>query len=474
MPGRFRLAPLLLVVATMGAAPALAQVQRAPREFRGLFGGSRAAPGQSRTSLSLTFTAMGGYDDAVLGSQGATPTPTPQQMTASGYNGLGLAELLFRHGTEDRHVEASGLGAVNVYSVANAGTSKNVRGGLRAQTRLARRSTLRASVGAGYQDYFTLAAVPIVLGPDQTAPPPTSADFAVADRRLVDLRAGADLDHGWNRSHSTALRYTFDRVDYDAAPPAAGGIRYLYLGDSWRQRGAVEHTVAFSRQASLLGSYSYSVSEMDREDGTIRPMDEQRIEVTARYEKRVSPRRTLVLEAGAGGSLMDTVDDATRQPVEYWSTIGHALARIDIGRSWSAQALYQRGYELRQGFNEPFFTDQVRATLGGFIGRRFDLVFQGGYATGVLGLASTRAGGNPYRSRDGSVQARFALASSAALVASYVRYYYEFDHPDLLPAGFARRNDRQVARVGLTFWLPLLGSWRQPGGTAAPAAGMEN
>lgn len=114
----------------------------------------------------------------------------------------------------------------------------------------------------------------------------------------------------------------------------------------------------------------------------------------------------------------------------------------------------------------PFFTDQVTTTVGGYVGRRFDLVFTGGYATGVLGLTVE----NPYRSWDGSAQARYALTSTTAVIATYLRYYYEFERPNLLPPGFAPTNDRQAFRVGLTFWLPLVGSWRDAAGTAAAPA----
>jgi hypothetical protein len=172
----------------------------------------------------------------------------------------------------------------------------------------------------------------------------------------------------------------------------------------------------------------------------------------------VSARKTLSLEGGVGGALLDTENELTRERADFWETVGHARARIDIGRSWSAQGSYERGYELRQGYTVPFFRDDVSATVGGYIGRRFDLVFSAGYSTGVLGLTVE----NPYESWDGSVQARYALTSTAAVIASYLRYYYEFDRPNLLPQGFAPNNDRQVFRVGLTFWLPLVGSWREP------------
>jgi hypothetical protein len=461
---------LLLVLVTMAATSAWAQVQRVPREYRGLFGGSRNEPGTSQTSLSFSLTAMGGYDDNVLGSGGGTPGTTPEALTASGYNGLGTTELVFRHGKTDRFVEARGSGAVNVYSVEGTDTAHSFDAALRAETKAGRRSTLRANAGTTYQNYFTLAAVPIVLGPDAEVPAATSADFAVADRRSWAQRADAAYERGWNRSQTTTLRYLFDRVDYDEAPIEEEGVRFSYLGDSWSHTGSIDHRVALGRRSSLSGQYSYRNSATQRLDGTDRPFDEQRAEVTLRYEKRLSPRKTLSLEGGVGGALLDTESELTREPAEYWSTIGHARGRVDIGRSWSVQAFYQRGWELRQGFTVPFFTDEVTATVGGYIGRRFDLVFTGGYSTGVLGVTIE----NPYFSRDGSVQARYALTATTALIASYFRYYYEFDRPNLLPPGLAPTNDRQVFRLGLTFWLPLLGSWREPVVDPADAPGRQD
>jgi hypothetical protein len=365
---------------------------------------------------------------------------------------------VFRHGKSERFVEATGGGSLNVYSVEGTNTAHSLQASVRAETKAGRRSTLRGNAGATYQNYFTLAAVPIVVGPDAEAPDSSSADFAVSDRRSWTQRAGADYSHGWGRSQTTTLRYLYDRVDYEDPPDREDDVRFAFLGDSWRQTGAVEHGITIGRRSSVSGRYSYTDSRTERIDGTERPFEEQRAEITVRYEKRVSPRKTLSLEGGVGGALLDTENELTRERADFWETVGHARARIDIGRSWSAQGSYERGYELRQGYTVPFFRDDVSATVGGYIGRRFDLVFSAGYSTGVLGLTVE----NPYESWDGSVQARYALTSTAAVIASYLRYYYEFDRPNLLPQGFAPNNDRQVFRVGLTFWLPLVGSWREP------------
>lgn len=466
-----RLLCAAVVLATAGAGPAEGQVRRAPREYRGLFGGNRSAPGQSQTSLSLTFTAMGGYDDSVLGSQGSTPGSTPEALSASGYNGVGLTELRFRHGRDERYVEATAGGAVNVYSVTGADTTQNAQAEVRAQLMLGRRTTVRATAGTAYQDYFTLAAIPIVVEPGAEPPSATSADFAVSDRTSWAHRASAELSRGWGRSQTTTVRYLIDRTEYDEPPARDDGVRFVFQGDA-RSRGAtVDHRVALGRRASVAAHYAYRDSRTERPDGTARPFEEQRVEVSGRYERRVSRRRLLSIEAGAGGSLSDTVDELTRAPSEFWSTTGHARTRLDIGRSWAAQASYQRGWELRQGFTAPFFTDTVTASVGGYLGRRIDLVFSGGYATGVLGAG--QAVDSRYRSRDASAQARFALTGSAAFIVSYLRYYYEFDRPDLLPPGFRPTNDRQVVRAGLTFWVPLVGSWRQPAGEGAAGAAAE-
>jgi hypothetical protein len=457
LPG---LVPAIAVLVTVAAASASAQQVQppSPRPYRGLFGGQRPAPGEASTTLSLTLSAQGGYDDNVLGGGsfggGGGLNPQDPRFTESGYTGVGSASLTFDHGTPDFGVDATFTSAVTGYSVTGADLSQYYVGDVGMRKKLGRASTVRIGANAAYQNYFSIGSFAGLVPPTESdLVDSNNPDYGIYDRQSVSMGAYLNLDRTWGRTHSSSAGATLRRQEYlgDDQRSEFG------TGDSWSANAS--HTIRLSRRASVRATYSYTEGTIARRDGSDRPLATQRMEGTFVYDRQLSPRRRLSFEAGAGATVMDTPSDLLRQPTQQWGAVGHARVATNIGRSWSTSANYDRGWEIRYGYGAPFFTDTVVASVGGYLNRRLDLSFSGGWSRGSTGVTVEV----PYSSRMGSAQVRYALTRTTALMANYFRYFYQFDSPDPLPEGVLQENDRHAFRVGISFWLPLYGTYGRPG-----------
>jgi hypothetical protein len=100
---------------------------------------------------------------------------------------------------------------------------------------------------------------------------------------------------------------------------------------------------------------------------------------------------------------------------------------------------------------DPFIGDRVVASLGGFIGRRTDLYFSGGYVTGSFGLSDRN-----FDTAVAGARFRTALTRNLALFAQYFYYQYTFAESVAEDLFVPTAQERQGFRAGLTIWVPLL------------------
>jgi hypothetical protein len=57
-----------------------------------------------------------------------------------------------------------------------------------------------------------------------------------------------------------------------------------------------------------------------------------------------------------------------------------------------------------------------------------------------------------------SLQFRVSLTDTIAATANYYYYYHRYSNPASLPEGFPADYDRHAVRVGLTLWVPFIGT----------------
>jgi hypothetical protein len=447
---RLSLAVASAIVWAMTVVSVWAQVQPPPRDYDGLFGGSRTQPGDSLHQLTLDLTGLAGWDDDV-GAAATGGLPSGSQINEGSFIGEGQSQLAYRYGRQQRYLRLTGGGTGRTYSALDYTWQVDAGGSAEFYSRMGRDATFRASHSSSYQNFLVVgnfgALTPLF---ESDIVPGSGPSFGISRHRAWSNDSSVSVSQQWSQRHETNVR---------------GGTRYVHSLDADFQdlltyEGLAQHSIAVSRSTSVGGGYAYSHSDYNRLDDTSRPVETQTADVSVQYERRLSPTRGLSLQAGVGGTRIDTISERTDAPIDQWSASGSAAAATDIGRSWSVRGSYVRGWSMQEAFTEPLFSDSIGLSVGGYLNRRTDLVFSAGYSNGRVGFSDDE----DYTSTAGAVQARFALSRNSALFASYVYYRYDFQNPASLPTGTPQLFNRQVVRVGVSLWLPLVGVF-QGGGT---------
>jgi hypothetical protein len=102
----------------------------------------------------------------------------------------------------------------------------------------------------------------------------------------------------------------------------------------------------------------------------------------------------------------------------------------------------------------PFTTDQITLQLNGAAGRVSLSVF-GAYTAG-----STLAGQpGSYTAAAATAQVNYGLARCCGIFANFNYYDHQLRDVSALPVEFPATYGRHAIRVGLSYWLPLYGSF---------------
>jgi hypothetical protein len=138
--------------------------------------------------------------------------------------------------------------------------------------------------------------------------------------------------------------------------------------------------------------------------------------------------------------------------IRYFMTGGATLTH-DIGRSWSARALYRREMTFLEGLATPFLSSGATLSVGGYVGRRVDMSVTAGYADA---LHKFSPGSPTLVTYTGAGRLRVALNRYSLAYVQYFHYQYRFDGADAVIPTLPPSLERSGVRGGLTFWLPLL------------------
>lgn len=458
------------VLVTLAAGSVQAQVpsggERDPRArgpYRGLFGGNAADP-NSRQSLDLYAGLFGGYDDDVTGAQGqggagggGTSPGDPRAQASSDYLG-GSLRLQYRRSIVDRLSFSANAGANSSYyrdlddllaTSYNAGAALNWA--------INNRTRLSLTQSFQFSPFFSFAVFPI----------PGVADLVdVAPVPGFDTRVVRQDNYGYGTSLSfsrqTTRRSTFSAdANYQRTDFAQGGDFDYQDAQNWGAGARWSYSLSRSASARLgyayrTGNYAVRREDAGGEDPAIHTLD-----VGIDYAKALSFSRNTRLSFSTGTAAFRSVGqqvDASADGDFRFTVIGNARLTHALGQSWVAALTYNRDLQLVNGFSEPFLTDAVVASIGGFLGPRVRLTLATGVNWGDYGYG-LEVDADRRRTRTAYVTPalQFALTSYLAVEASYFYYRYRFDEgAAVLPDGFLPRYERQGFRVGLSTWVPLL------------------
>jgi hypothetical protein len=439
-----------LVVCTLPAiAEAQQVVQRPTRPYRGLFGGARPPdPNRVHQELTLNSSGLFGYDDYLTpGSQGQSGEIDPGQPGVSGGTALVDAQLQYWVGkattffSTDFRTRWTGYGGVDADPTLGADLAVS------AQTQAGRRNVVQFNQTLSFEPSLVLAAFqPLAEDIGSTALPESGVGSGFVGQRSRSNNTSANLEHRWSAKHATSAgasyfqRTYLDELGYDSNALSAD----------------VQHTTNVNRSSTFGGSYSYSDSEFQDPSGFLVPLTEHTASAEAGYRRRLSRTRQMEISGGMGATFVKTVNAGDYVPQSYWTPAAHALFRYDIGRSWALGADYRRAVNVLQGVSlETFATNAFNISADGVVGQRIEMAF-----STALSMGSTTVGEDfgRYEAYSGSAQLRYALARNIAVSTVYDYYYYRL-RDVARPLGLPPEYDRNAVRVGVTVWLPLLGSF---------------
>jgi hypothetical protein len=401
---------------------------------------------QSAQALSLNVSALGTYDDNIIGGDGAIAASQARQ---NGYYTSGSATLFYSKRLRRAQFVADGGASLQYYpdlatQIQQPLDAYNATAGLLFEFA---RSRLRVSQSIRHQPFFGFDLAEPVVNPDVALigvnNPSLRTDLALFSEPVITHDTAASL-------YSPISRRTWIDVSYGYG----GSTRSEFWPTLNGQSAGIRVTRSAVRSLQFNAGYTYRAATY--ESRVLLPSDVTSHEVDAgiRYVKPFSPTRTLTVSAGAGTA---TIQDQLLAPIGFESSnsvTAHGSVTFQFMRSWAADAEYRRSLQLLQGLDRPYYGDSVRFGIQGFPASRIDVSVSGQLMTGDP-ISSVLSRG--YDTTGASARIRYALTRKMGLFAEYLLSSYEFEPDVVLPPGILRRFDRDVMRFGVVFRTALIG-----------------
>ncbi|MEW5983890.1 MAG: hypothetical protein AB1806_16175 [Acidobacteriota bacterium] len=407
------------------AAPPVAQ---AAPPYRGLFGaGSPAAPGGHALDLTTSIYQEYGntVDDAGLA--------LADVLTTGWFMGM-RGGLSFEKAGRDTRFGLRGEGAFRYYRDTNLTTSPRFRldVGVDSRTGTRGQNILRLGGSVDYEPYYILplfpSAAPVTGG---AAILPSSRDDLIFRRNRYIYGQTLGLERQVSPRTYVSIH---EEARYTEADTPGLDVRSVRVGARYGYR--------VTRNASLRLGYAYQTGRYGTD--AAQQMEAHDVDISLDYQRPLTRSRRTTFGFGAGSSRI------TAQANRKWEIVGTVNLRHEFEMGWFLQGDFRRTVQLVEGFADPFMVNTVTGSLGGFMGRRVELLASGGYSRGVIGF-----GADSYDALQGSARLRLALARFLAVDAEALANQYTFAAQVPLPPGVPAALNRWAVRWNVSLWLPL-------------------
>jgi hypothetical protein len=443
-PAIFGASVFLLLCASSATAQVL---ELPPRPYRGLFGGGPPPdPNRARQDLKVSGNVLGGYDDNLTPPSGSVVG----QSYPAGYTAFSDAALHYSYGNIDHFFSVGGRGFMNTYRNIGIGPSYGGEQSLHGRTGAGRRVDLQLDETLNYAPYFSLGLFGPVQGVPAHSDPDANPTNGLKQTSSWTTRAGGTMNYRWTRSTKTDVGYTFNRVKYVDAAAFDGRTQSVTAG--------LEHMV--SRAVAIRFGVVGNDAQYVQPDGASTSIRDQSVDAGFRFTRRVSRTRQLSVSGGAGAVRTRTLSPFTREALTFVTPSGYASARLDFARSWNLAGDYRRTVSAPQGAApQAFISDAALITSGGYPTRWLETVVSFGYSNGVTGGTADGVEPGRYDAYTGTAQIRFRLTRFWSALVSGSRYQYTLNGVASESLRVAPRLDRNSLRVGISWQLPLYGSY---------------
>jgi hypothetical protein len=439
---RYTTAVAAVLLALSAVAPAAAQ-DDGPRPSDSLFG-PRTADASARHTLDATLLLQGAYDANKGGDGGPLYGRTgPYELLS------GSASYLSRG---DRVQWGAGVGSSLRYQNSDSELLRvGDYGAFGIAARLGRRWNVSASQSAtcspvNFQGLVGVGGVS-VPGVAQIGGTLPSADYASASGDDADRLRACSFETGGGIGLTLSQRSTvelraggslavFERSGYRSLPSYYVGGR---LTHSVSQRARVN--IGYTRRQAQFG-----VTGVAAGDGTVHDID-----IGVDYRRPLSLTRRTSIDFSAGPTAISDGQSGVAR-LRYGLTGGASLNHQFL-RTWSARLGYNRGVSLVTGLAGSAFSDGINLSVSGLLSRRVQ--FFATADTRIGDVAGAEQEESSFDAHYASTRLLVALSRSWALSADYSYNAHDFA-PGAVSLAVPFSLERHAARVGLTWWIPIL------------------
>ena len=403
-----------------------------------IFGGAEKR-GEDPDGLGAIVELFQAYDDNVLASEsgGRTETPSNPNTVGGMYSGLNVGAQYLALGDGGLFRSWANTAFRYYPDLHDVGAAYH-QVGLTLSRDLGRAMSVYVSPFASYSPLYSMQLLPesdrdleVVQEPSVFGNP--DFEFAVIHEESIRYGGNAGVNFTFSPASSLRLAYGYGKTEFSNRAMdlevQTAGLRY-------------NHRV--SKNASLKLGYQ-------RHEGTGYAAGPQLVETVnlgVDYRKPLSRSRRTVVRFSTGSSLAES---STGRRLE---AIGSASLAHQMGRTWTTQIDYRRGYRYLDGFERPVFSDSANASLRGLLNRRLEFSMLASYFTGAVGVTPDSPRFESYLA---SGRLRTALSRTLAAYVEFRYYHYQFDESVIRPPGVPDSFGRRGARAGLSWFLPLIG-----------------
>jgi hypothetical protein len=430
-----------LVVAGLAPAAFAQVIEGQPRPSGTRSGRTPSDPNRSTQELTLTFNFTGGFDDNQEIGRPASEVD-PLRVPRISYANAGAASLVYRNGTANRYFSSTGRAYIN-RGEAIVGPPAGGDASLEGATSLGRR--MGATVGASVSYEPTSLSDGYAGFSHQTegvTPSDVTPTQAITSQRWLMTQVSGRLYRDWTTRQRMEVQYMTSYAESFNGPHLDRSLKMATLRHRWDAR----------RNAGLSFSYSYGETrQSDILSG--RPLQVQSADLTAHFDRRLSPARRIGFRVGAGAS------QARSQPLQADAARERILpnvfgsAHLDLTRTWLLSADFRRAITVINGVvPEPFVSNDTTVSLVGRAGRRIMLTFTGTRSDGDAALSDN----SDFAAFSGTAQAQYVTGRFFALFGAYTYYDHRLRGDASLRIGLPASSTRNSLSVCVTAWLPVI------------------
>jgi hypothetical protein len=425
-----------------GASVAVAQSANTPGPSS-IFGGARP-DSNAKKRLDLTASLVQGYDSDVPESLQTTLDPSSLQ---SGGNTTALdASLSYSWSGTGTQVGFNAASNIRHYSELGATKSLGHSAGVGLSATLPSRFTLFVNQAAAYTPTYMYGIFPSAQISEPGEDYSTLPDYAVGNLDSYVHTTDVGLARNLTQRNSLSLSTQFQYVDRLAETEVLRDEESYRLQVQFSRR--VSQNTTFTIGPRYWSStFGYTVGGTTTEVGVDFAVDHTQPLSASRqvkYRLRLSPIRM---------DIPNTPSLAFAELQKQYRLVVEFGVDYPLTRMWQLQGNYRQGMEYVPDLPQPVFANGVSVSASGFVSRRVDLSFSGGYSSGASLISRESLLFDTYAA---NVRTRIGLSRTLATYVEGLYYFYDFHNTQPLPPGLPRGLERVGARAGLTFWLPAL------------------